>query len=89
VDYFYNARCILAIGGETSAMNYLRKNDAAIVETDSTKFKSLIHNLLKDKQRILEYGRKAWECGKRNHQIEDLQNMLYNDFCKAINDKKK
>lgn len=84
VDYFYNARCILALGGETSAMDYLKKNDAAIVETDVENIPNLLNSLLKDKERIVEYGKKAWDCGKRNHQIQDIQQMLYRDFCSLI-----
>lgn len=81
VDYFYNARCILALGGETCAMEYLRCNDAAIVETDVDKFEEQIENLIKNPQKIKEYALKAWECGKRNHRIQDIQKMLFDDFC--------
>jgi hypothetical protein len=84
VDYFYNARCILALGGETSAMDYLRENDAAIVETDIKKFSTLIESLINDPQKIKVYGRKAWDCGKRNHQIKEIQSMLYDDFSNLI-----
>lgn len=84
VDYFYNARAVLAIGGETSAMEYLRENDAAIVETDPKQFEGLIKKLVYSKDMIKEYSLKAWECGKRNHRIQDIQNRLYCDFCKLI-----
>lgn len=87
VDYFYNARCVLAIGGETSAMEYLRKNEAAIVETDPKKFKQLITSIINNPEKIKEYGLKAWECGKRNHQIDEIQSMLYNDLSNLIKDR--
>lgn len=87
VDYFYNARAILAIGGETSAMDYLRRNDGAIVETDTKKFDSLIKELIYDEKKILEYGRKAWECGVRNHRIQDIQRRIFSDFCEIIKSK--
>lgn len=88
VDYFYNARAILAIGGETSAMDYLRKNDAAIVETNPEKFETLIKELVYDKEKMIEYGKKAWDCGKNNHRIQDIQKRIYMDFCNLTNNDK-
>ena len=32
VDYFYCGRCIMAFGGNTASMDYLKSKDAAIVE---------------------------------------------------------
>ena len=84
VDYFYNARAILAIGGETSAMEYLRENDGAIVETNPNNFRTLIDGLVHDRDMIQEYALKAWNCGKRNHRIQNIQKRIYQDFCNLI-----
>lgn len=85
VDYFYNARAIIAVGGETSAMDYLRENNGAIVETDTSKLGGLIDGLVHDKKKMQEYALNAWNCGKRNHRIQDIQNRIYKDFCNLIN----
>lgn len=84
VDYFYNGKCVLAIGGNTSSMSYLKENDAAFVVDDVTKSESVLANLIKSPHLIEEYGRKAWNCGKRNHQIQNIQKMIYEDFSNIV-----
>lgn len=83
VDYLYNARCILAVGGRTAAMAYLERNDAAVVVKDEEALEAELARLIGSPQIIWEYGRKAWECGKRNHQKSTLQRQLYADFLAA------
>ena len=84
VDYFFNARCILALGGETGSIKYLRDNDAAIVETDVCKIKEQIERLVKQPDLVREYAEKAWKCGLMNHQIKKIQDSIYSDFCNVI-----
>lgn len=84
VDYFFNARCILALGGDTSSIRYLRDNDAAIVETDVCKIKEQIERLVNQPDLVSEYAEKAWDCGLRNHQIQEIQDGIYSDFCNVI-----
>lgn len=85
VDYFYNAKCILALGGYTASMKYLQENDAAIIELDKNKIKERIVELLDNPQLIEDYSNKAWNCGMRNHQIKNIQDGLYKDFVNIIN----
>ena len=88
VDYFFNARCILALGGDTGSIRYLRDNDAAIVETDVCKIKEQIERLVNQPDLVREYAEKAWNCGLKNHQIQKIQDGIYSDFCNVIlNDK--
>lgn len=84
VDYFYNARCIFALGGDTGSIRYLKDNDAAIVETDIHKIKDQINRLLTQPNLVKEYAEKAWRCGLRNHQIQKIQDGIYADFCNVI-----
>lgn len=88
VDYFYNGRCILAVGGETASMDYLRENDAAIVETDSKNILRKLTEIANNPNVILEYSQKSWDCGCRNHQIGEIQKRIYDDFCAIINNNK-
>lgn len=80
VDYLYNARCILAIGGHTAAMDYLIENDAAVVVLNEENLKKELERLINDDNLVIEYGKKAWQCGIRNHQKKAIQDLLYKDF---------
>lgn len=80
VDYLYQGKCILAVGGENASMRYLKENDAAIVINDISKLKDEILNLANKPEIIAEYGIKARNCGVKNHDINKIQQMIYNDF---------
>ena len=81
VDYLYNAKCVFAIGPHNIAsIDYLKKNDAAIVVSDEKAVEQALRELVNNQSLICEYGKKAWECGKKNHQIEEIQGKLYDDF---------
>lgn len=85
VDYFQAARCIFAVGwSEAASIDYLLKNDAAIVACNEKEIEEKLCNLLKHPELITEYGKKGWECGKRNHQIEKIRNSLHNDLVELI-----
>lgn len=84
VDYFYNAKCILAMGGDTASMRYLQENDAAIVELDERKIKDKLITLIKNPNLIEVYSQKAWNCGEKNHQIKNIQNNIYLDFLNIL-----
>ena len=89
VDYLYNAKCILAMGGNTASMQYLIENNAGIVEMDETKIKERLAQLADSPSIIVKYAEKAWDCGVRNHKISTIQERLYNDFKQTIeNDNK-
>lgn len=84
VDYLYNAKCILAMGGDTASMQYLIENNAGIVEMDESKLKDRLMELVSNPSIILDYAEKAWDCGIRNHKISTIQERLYNDFKQTI-----
>lgn len=80
VDYFYSAKCILAVGGMTASTDYLVRNDAAICITDKSKIKECLMKIVDKPQLINEYAKKSWDCGLINHQIDKIQTRMYNDF---------
>ncbi len=85
VDYFHQAKCIFAVGPkDVASMDYLIQNDAAITATNEKEIAEKLKNLVENPSMVREYGDKAWECGKRNHQIDSIQDMLYRDFEKLI-----
>lgn len=87
VDYFYNAKCVLAIGGNTASMSYLKENDAAFVVNDVSETKDIFKRLLDNPELIETYGKKAWVCGMKNHKIENIQSMVYADFCNIVKER--
>lgn len=80
VDYFYSAKCILAVGGMTASTDYLLRNDAAICITDKCSIKESLMKIVDNPQLINEYAKKSWNCGLENHQIDKIQTRMYNDF---------
>lgn len=80
VDYFYSAKCILAVGGMTASTDYLVRNDAAISITDKCSIKGSLMKIVDNPQLINEYAKKSWNCGLENHQIDKIQTRMYNDF---------
>lgn len=81
VDCLHSGRCVFAIGWEEAAsIDYLIENDAAIVATDEDTIMNQLNRIINDPNIILEYAQKAWECGKRNHQIDVIQRGFYNDL---------
>ncbi len=80
VDYLFKGKCILAVGGQNASMNYLKDNDAALIVDDLSRLGEIMDMIIKNPALIYEYGEKAWNCGKRNHNIDTIQTMLYHDF---------
>lgn len=86
VDYFYNAKCIFAIGSDRCAsMKYLKRNDAAIIATSIDEAKQKLSEILSSDTMVKEYSEKSWDCGERNHQIESIQDGLRNNFERIVN----
>ena len=85
VDYFYNGKCIFAVGSERcSSIRYLKRKDAAIVAVSIEEAEKKIDSLLTNVTLIEEYAKKAWRCGQENHQIGDIQSRLKWDFERII-----
>lgn len=83
-DYFKSGKCIFAIGDETIApIVYLKENDAAIVSTEYEDILSNLKKILENKSLIAEYGKKAFECGKRNHNEEDVKETFISTILRA------
>lgn len=81
VDYLHQAKCIFAVGPkDVASIDYLLKNDAAIVATTAEEIEKNLIELCNNTALIHEFEKKGWECGKRNHRIEIIQQKLKNDF---------
>ena len=86
VDYFKNKKCIFAVGSkELASIEYLIKNDAAIVATNEAQILKQLRRIVEEKECINKYSEKSWECGKRNHEARKMKGSLYTDFKKVVN----
>ncbi len=87
IDYLSQAKCVFAVGPkDVASIDYLIKNDAAITAVNEDEIKNKIISIIEKPQIINDYGQKAWECGRKNHQIDDIQKRLYKDFEGVLNE---
>lgn len=85
VDYFASAKCIFAVGDKRIAsIDHLISNDAAIVATSEKQIYSKLKSIIDDKNTIIEFSKKAWECGKSHHQIDKFTKMIKEDIDSLI-----
>lgn len=81
VDCLHSNRCVMAIGWvEAASIDYLVKNDAALVANDEISIAEQLKRIINNPSIIEEYAQKGWDCGKRNHQIKDIQTRLLADL---------
>ncbi|MBQ2942341.1 MAG: hypothetical protein IJD97_08905 [Clostridia bacterium] len=77
-DYFRSGKCILAVGNkETAPIEYLLHEDAALVATNVEEIIGILKLLVNDNNIVSSYAIKAYECGKRNHNKEINQKLLF------------
>ncbi|MBR3145565.1 MAG: hypothetical protein IKF53_06740 [Clostridia bacterium] len=83
-DYFASGKCIFAIGDSRIApIMYLKENDAAIIATTPAEVKEQLEKLLGDKKTVEEYSKKAFMCGKRNHEESLVKETFINTITRA------
>lgn len=83
VDHFARCRCMFAVGApDVAFVDYLLKEDSSVVATTREEIKPKLQRLLNDDEYINEYAVKGFECGKKNHEINIIQDMLREHFNK-------
>jgi hypothetical protein len=81
VDYLERGRCILAVGWDKSGgIEYLFGNDAAYVISSRSELRLKLEKLVCDPKFVDSYAHKAYELGKKNHQMLVIREMLYHDL---------
>ena len=68
-------------------MKYLERNDSAITVTNLKELYSAMEQTFSSTEKVTEYSVKAFETGKKNHQITQIQDSLINDFTELIKNK--
>jgi hypothetical protein len=83
VDFFELGKCILAIGwNESAPIKYLKEKEAAVIVSDLNKLQNTLTRLINNPKMISYYGRKAFDCGKLNHNKEKILSSFKNDLFK-------
>mgnify|MGYP005763148779 FL=1 len=81
VDYFKAARPILAVGPrEVASIDHLIRNDCALTGEMVEEVRSALESVLENRGKLDELSKKAYACGKRNHNAELMHHMLQTDL---------
>lgn len=81
VDCLASSSAVMAISWkEHAGLKYLQKEDAAFCIDDLSVLHEVLQSIANNPEIIIDYANKAWECGKRNHQIELIRHDLFKDF---------
>lgn len=76
-DYLRSGKCILALGNaDTAPMEYFAETGAAVCVTEKDKIDEALNMLLTDRKKLNEYARRAYECGKANHNGEKIRTTV-------------
>jgi hypothetical protein len=65
-------------------MDYFIKNDSAITATDEAQLEEKLRYILENPDVIEEYGKKAFDCAKRNHDKELMDQRFIETVCRAV-----
>ena len=67
-----------------AAYQYLKKMNAAITASSNEEIYLKVRKLVQNPEIVCKYAKRAYECGKKNHQRRDIQKMLRDDFTMVI-----
>ena len=68
VDYLNSSRPIFAVGlNDVASIDYFIKNNSAVVSESEKQIVEKLKPLIESEELRLSYGKKAYECRKKNH----------------------
>ncbi|MBE6653234.1 MAG: glycosyltransferase [Ruminococcaceae bacterium] len=80
VDYMAAARPILAYGGkDTASVRYLVERECGVAADSPEELYGRLMELIRDEAARRELGEKAYACGRRYHNREDIREQLKKD----------
>lgn len=83
-DYLKSGKCIFAVGDKHIApMDYFRRYDSAITACSYDEIAEKLQMLVEQPNRIVEYGKKAYECGIEHHSREKMNQLLIDNIIVA------
>lgn len=82
-DYLKSGKCIFAVGDKDIApIDYFNRYDSAVTATTYDEIGEKLKELINNENRIVEYSKKAYDCGKEHHNADLMHRTLVN----TIND---
>ena len=85
VDYFKAARPILAVGPrEVASIDHLIRDDCALTGETVEEVRSALESVLENRGKLDELSKKAYACGKRNHNTVTMHQMLQTDLERIV-----
>ena len=85
-DYLKSGKCIFAVGDKDIApIDYFNRYDSAVTATSYDEIGLKLKELINNKEKITEYSKKAYDCGKEHHSLELMNKTLID----TINDASK
>lgn len=76
-DYLKSGKCIFAIGDkEIAPIDYFQRYDSAVTATSYKEIAGKLQTLVNNPALILEYGEKAYNCGKEHHDKDKMRKVL-------------
>ena len=83
-DYFASGKCIFAIGDKAIApIQYLTQNDCAVICTAYDQIGGRLKKLVNNPNLIIDYGYKAFETGRLNHEESKVKDTFISTICRA------
>ena len=76
-DYLSSGKCILAVGdNDTAPMEYFRNENIALCAGDKNELRQQLEKVINTPEILNEYGRRAYECARKNHSKEAVRNIV-------------
>lgn len=83
-DYLKSGKCIFAVGdSQIAPIDYFSRFDSAVTATSYEQIGERLATLAADASLIEAYSRKAFECGKMNHDKQKMQKKLHDAIMEA------
>ncbi|MEE0839714.1 MAG: hypothetical protein U0L72_04075, partial [Acutalibacteraceae bacterium] len=83
-DYLKNGKCVFAIGDKDIApIDYFNRYDSAVTASSYEEIGEKLLWLIENSEKISEYSKKAYECGKEHHSKEKMDKILLDVIIKA------
>lgn len=86
-DYLSSGKCILAIGdNDTAPMEYFRSENIALCAGNEGELLEQLGKIVNTPEILIEYGRRAYECARKNHSKEKIQKKVSDTINQVTSD---
>lgn len=83
-DYLRSGKCIFAIGDKDIApIDYFRRYDSAVTATSYEQISEKVTELVNTPDLVLEYAKKAYDCGVEHHERGRMDRVLIQTIVQA------